>query len=59
MATAYKPIEIKGQEMFDNTLHYIHYNAVAAGFVTNPEDWKHSSARNFCGVKGLVDLIYS
>ncbi len=45
--------------MFDNTLHYIHYNAVAAGFVTNPEDWKYSSARYFCGVKGLVDLSYS
>jgi hypothetical protein len=30
-----------------------------AGFVTKPEDWKYISARNFCGVKGLIDLKYS
>ena len=54
-----KPIEIKSQEMFDKTLDYIHQNPVAAGFVLRPEDWKYSSARDFCGMKGLVDLSYS
>ena len=53
------PIEIKDQEMFDNTLQYIHDNPVAAGFVTRPEDWKYSSAGDFCGKKGLVELSYS
>ena len=54
-----KPIEIKDQEMFDKTLDYIHQNPLAAGFVTRPEDWKYSSARDFCGMKGLVELSYS
>ena len=54
-----KPTEIKDQEMFDKTLNYIHQNPVQAGFVTNPEDWKYSSARDFCGMKGLVELSYS
>jgi putative transposase len=54
-----KPLEIKDQEMFDKMLGYIHLNPVMAGFVTKPEDWKYSSARDFCGMKGLIDLSYS
>src|SRR6266487_6754574 len=54
-----KPLEIKGQEMFDKTLDYIHLNPVMAGFVTKPEDWKYSSARDFYGTKGLIQLNYS
>jgi putative transposase len=54
-----KPIEIKDQEMFDKTLEYIHQNPVQAGFVTQPEGWKYSSARDFFGIKGLVELCYS
>ena len=54
-----QPIEIKDQEMFDKTLEYIHQNPVVAGFVNKPEDWKYSSARDFCGMKGLVALSYS
>jgi REP element-mobilizing transposase RayT len=54
-----KPLEIKDQEMFDKTLEYIHQNPVIAGFVTRPEDWKYSSAKDFFGMKGLVELSYS
>ncbi len=49
----------KDQEMFDKTLEYIHQNPVLACFVTRPEDWKYSSARDFYGVKGLIKLCYS
>ena len=34
-------------------------NPAVAGFVIKPEDWKYSSARDFCGMKGLVQLSYS
>ncbi len=54
-----KPLEITSQEMFDEKLVYIHQNPVQAGFVTREEDWKYSSARDFCGMKGLVSLSYS
>ena len=54
-----KPLEIKDEEMFDKTLEYIHLNPVVAGFVLKPEDWKYSSARDFFGAKGLIDLKYS
>ena len=54
-----KPLEIIDQEMFDKTLEYIHLNPVVAGFVTSPEDWKYSSARDFAGLKGLIELNFS
>ncbi len=54
-----KPLEIISQEMFDEKLAYIHQNPVQAGFVMREEDWKYSSARDFCGMKGLVGLCYS
>ena len=54
-----KPLEIKDQEMFGKMLEYIHMNPVMTGFVIKPEDWKYSSARDFCGMKGLVELNFS
>lgn len=54
-----KPLEIKTQDSFDNYLQYIHDNPVTAGFVSKPEDWKYSSARDFCGLKGMIELSYS
>ena len=54
-----KPLEIKDQEMFDKTLEYTHLNPVMAGFVSKPEDWKYSSARDFSGLKGLIELNFS
>ncbi len=59
MAAAQSTIEIKDQEMLDKTLDYIHQNAIVACFVTKPENWKYSSARDFCGMKGLVELSYN
>ena len=54
-----QPIEIKDQEMFDKVLDYTHLNPVMAGFVSRPEDWKYSSAKDFCGVKGLIELDFT
>jgi REP element-mobilizing transposase RayT len=42
-----KPIEIYSLSVFEQKLNYIHNNPVEAGFVTNPIDWKYSSARNY------------
>lgn len=54
-----KPLEIADQDVFDKTLKYIHLNPVTAGFVSNAEDWKYSSARDFCSMKGLIKLAYT
>jgi REP element-mobilizing transposase RayT len=41
------PIEIWSLKVFEQKLNYIHFNPVEAGFVTDPTDWKYSSARNY------------
>ncbi|SEP74126.1 REP element-mobilizing transposase RayT [Hyunsoonleella jejuensis] len=42
-----KPIELWSTSVIQQKIDYIHNNPVVNGFVTNPEDWKYSSARNF------------
>ena len=44
-----KPIELWSTEVIKQKLDYIHNNPVAAGFVTEPTQWKYSSARNIAG----------
>lgn len=38
-------------------LHYLHDNPVRAGIVEFPEEYLYSSARNYAGKKGLLDVI--
>ena len=42
-----QPIEIWSLKVFEQKLSYIHNNPVESGFVTDPIDWKYSSARNY------------
>ena len=42
-----QPIELWSEKVLKQKIDYIHTNPVKSGFVTNPEDWKYSSARNF------------
>ena len=42
-----QPIEIWSLKVFEQKLNYIHNNPVETGFVTDPVDWKYSSARNY------------
>ena len=39
-------------------LEYIHQNPVKAGFVEKPEDYLYSSARDYHGMKGLIQMIF-
>ncbi|MFT3844057.1 MAG: transposase [Lacibacter sp.] len=52
------PVALHSAEMFYQKLQYIHYNPVEAGFVEHEEDYLHSSARDFHGKKGLIELCY-
>ncbi len=42
-----KPIELWSPKVIKQKIDYIHNNPVLSGFVTNPIDYKYSSARNF------------
>jgi len=37
-------------------LDYIHHNPVKRGYVDLAEHWRYSSARNYAGVEGLIDI---
>ena len=53
-----QPIELYNSEIFYQKLNYIHHNPVEAGFVEKEEDWIYSSARDFRGKNGLIELSY-
>ncbi|SFU40053.1 REP element-mobilizing transposase RayT [Pustulibacterium marinum] len=42
-----QPIQVWSLKVFEQKLTYIHQNPVLSGFVTDPIDWKYSSARNY------------
>lgn len=50
------PIELNTMERFEQRLNYIHNNPVKAGVVGQPEDYLQSSARQYQGLEGYIDI---
>jgi REP element-mobilizing transposase RayT len=51
------PIELRTNEMMDQRLNYLHENPVKAGYVWEPQHYKHSSAIDYyTEVKGLLPI---
>ena len=50
------PEEIQTEEMMRQKIEYIHHNPLQRGYIDEPERWKYSSARNYMGQKGLIDV---
>ena len=53
-----QPIELITNEMMDQRLEYLHLNPVKSGFFFEPWHWKYSSAIDYCGGKGLLDISF-
>ncbi len=51
------PIELWNNESMQQKVDYIHDNPVVAGFVQEPRHYAYSSAIDYAGGKGLVDII--
>ena len=51
-------IELTDNKMAHQKLDYMHYNPVEAGFVLRQEDWLYSSAIDYNGGKGLLEIMY-
>ncbi len=45
-------------EMLEGRIFYTHDNPRRAGIVENAEDYLHSSARDYAGIKGLVNVVF-
>jgi putative transposase len=52
------PIELWDNYMKEQKLDYLHQNPVTSGFVSSAEDYVYSSARDYAGVKGLLEIKY-
>jgi hypothetical protein len=52
------PEELISNKFKDQKLDYIHNNPVEAGFVDNPEDYRYSSARDYTGGKGILEVAF-
>ena len=52
----YHPVELENWSMCKQKMDYIHYNPVEAGFVDEPAGWLYSSARDYSGGKGLLEV---
>jgi hypothetical protein len=51
-----QPIELWSEKVIKQKIDYIHKNPVVAGFVTDPTDWKYSSARNMADLDAAVKI---
>jgi putative transposase len=52
------PVCLDNNEMMDQRLNYLHNNPVAEGIVEEPQHYIYSSARNYAGVKGMIDIVF-
>ena len=48
--------EIFLNDFFEQKLNYIHFNPVVAEYVNQPEEYRYSSAIDWAGGKGLLDV---
>ena len=53
-----QPIELWSPKVIEQKADYLHNNPVEAGFVAEAEHWKYSSAIDYWGGKGLIDIAY-
>jgi len=50
------PQLISDEAMMRQKLDYMHNNPVKRGYVDSPEHWRYSSARNYLGDEGLIEV---
>ena len=53
----FHPKMIENVNIMNEKVKYIHGNPVRRGYIDNPADWRYSSARNYEGQPGLIDVI--
>lgn len=51
-------VELFTPAFIDQKFFYIHNNPVRAGIVDKPEDYLYSSARNYAGLKAMMEIDF-
>ena len=52
-----QPKQMRTDAMLWQKLDYIHRNPLDRGYVDDPTHWRYSSARNYAGQLGLIDVV--
>ena len=52
----YQPKLIQGEAMMQVKIDYIHNNPVKRGYVDDVIHWRYSSARDYSGMSGLIEI---
>jgi putative transposase len=50
------PQQIQNDEMMLQKLEYMHHNPLRRGYVDEPVYWRYSSACNYAGLPGLIEV---
>lgn len=50
------PQMIESEVVMKQKLDYMHQNPVKRGYVDRAEHWRYSSARNYAGLEGLIEV---
>lgn len=53
-----KGLYLFGYVIIESRINYNHENPVRSGIVEKPEDYLYSSARNYSGIKGIIEVDY-
>ena len=51
------PQVIESEDILRQKLEYMHYNPVKRGYIDKPEHWRYSSARDYSGETGLIEIF--
>jgi REP element-mobilizing transposase RayT len=51
------PEQIGDDDMMRQKVEYSHFNPVKRGYVDDPVHWRWSSARNYAGQAGLIEVV--
>ena len=57
-STMNRSLGLRSPEVIDQKVDYIHNNPVVAGFVTEAHYWKYSSAIDYSGGKGMLEIDF-
>ena len=50
------PQVIESEEVMEQKIQYIHNNPVKRGYVADPVHWRYSSASNYSGAVGMLNV---
>lgn len=53
-----RPVELWSPEVIEQKAEYIHNNPVVSGFVSEAWHWRYSSAIDYSGGKGMIEIDY-